>query len=811
MKSNSLKIAWRSLKKQPFFTFLNTFGLSIGMAGALLIGLYIYDELSFDRMFADSERIYRVNADIKFGGQAQEFSTTPAPMASTLKKDYAPIEDATRFRTWGSMLIRKSNSIDNLKEEHSTFADANFVEMFGLKLLEGDAKTALKNPNTVILSKTVAEKHFGKSSALGQSILINNDETFKVTGVIEDLPKNSFLRDYSVFMAMEGYEDSKAMQNWGSNNFNTFIKVKPNTKPADLNAPLYQLIDKYLIPFAQGLMPGVTRKSFEAEGNYIKYSLVALNDLHLSSNRVAEMNPNIDKQTIYIFSFIAIFLIVLASVNFMNLSTAQSMKRAKEVGIRKTLGSDKFGLIKQFLTESGVVTFLSLGLALIFALIAMPFFNQLSGKSISLPFLNPFFWILLIIFTVFLALLSGSYPAFFLSRFVPIKVLKSSGENSLGGGKIRNSLVVFQFAISVFLMVSTFVVYQQLQYIQNKDLGYNKEQLLVVDDVYAAGNQVESFKQEIEKLPNVSSATLSSYLPTPSNRSDNGYQLEGSENQDKMVQMQAWTVDHDYGKTLNLEMIAGRDFDRKFSTDSTGIILNESAVAILGFTPKEALGKRLSQLMDKDERIYYTVIGVAKNFHFSSFKDKIGAWSMYLGKRANKLTIKIQPGDFKQTLDGVKQAWAKVAPGQPFNQYFLDDSFNSTYDTEQRLGKLFITFTILSIIIACLGLFGLAAYNAEKRVKEIGIRKVMGASVGQITFRLSSDFLKLVGISILLSLPLGWFAMNKWLEDFTYRINIAWWVYVSAASIAILIAILTVSYQSIKAALVNPVKSLRGE
>jgi putative ABC transport system permease protein len=811
MKLNSLKIAWRSLKKHPFFTFLNMLGLSIGMAGALLICLYISDELSFDRMFVDSDRIYRVNADIKFGGQAQEFATTPAPMASTLKKDYPQVNDATRFRTWGSMLLRKSNSTENLKEEQSTFADANFMEFFGINLLEGDVKTALRDPQTVVISKTAAEKYFGKTSALGQSILINNEETFKITGVIDDLPKNSFLRNYSVFMAMEGFKDAKDYANWGSNNFNTFIKVNEGITAADLNAPLNQLFEKYIVPFAQAIMPGVTRKSFEAEGNYIKYHLTALNDLHLSSNRVAEISTNSDKQTVYIFSFIALFLIVLASVNFMNLSTAQSLKRAKEVGIRKTLGSDKFGLIVQFLTESGLLTFLSLGLALIFALLAMPFFNQLSGKDISIPFLNPIFWLTLFVSTIFLGLLSGSYPAFFLSRFVPIKVLKSAGVNSIGSSRIRNSLVVFQFSISVFLMMSTFVVYQQLQYIQNKDLGYSKEQLLVIDDVYAAGNQVESFKQEILNLPNVSSATLSSFLPTPSNRSDNGYKLEGSSEQDKTVQMQTWSVDHDYGKTLDLEIIAGRDFDKQFMTDSSGIVLNETAVGILGFTPQEAIGKRLSNALDDEKGEFFTIIGVAKNFHYTSFKDEIGAWSMHLGKTANKLTIKLQPGDFKQTLESVKLAWTKVAPGQPFNHYFLDDSFNSTYDTEQRLGKLFITFTILSIIIACLGLFGLAAFNAEKRVKEIGVRKVMGASVSQITIRLSADFLKLVGIAILFSLPIGWYAMNKWLEDFTYRINIAWWVYVSAAGIAILIAVLTVSYQSIKAAIVNPVESLRGE
>jgi putative ABC transport system permease protein len=810
MLSNNLKIAWRSLKKQPFFTFLNTFGLAIGMAGGLLIGLYIFDELSFDDMFADVDRIHRVNVDIKFGGQAQEFAVVPPVLGSTLIADYSQVASYTRLRTWGSMLVRKPDTQENLKEDQSTYADSTFFDFFGLHLISGDAKTALKEPNTVVLSETTAKKHFGNGDAIGQSILINNEETFRVTGVVEDMPKNSFLRNYSVFMAMAGYGEANSTE-WGSNNFNTFIKLLPSVTAAEFQGPLQELFEKHVVPYAEVFMPGINRANFEASGNYIRYSTVALKDLHSSSNRVAEVNSNSDKQNIYILSFIAAFLILLACVNFMNLSTAQSLKRAKEVGIRKTLGSNKLGLVWQFLTESSLISFLSLMLALGLAMVALPFFNQLAGKEIAIPFLSPVFLLIIIAGTFLLGLFSGSYPAFFLSKFTPVKVLKGAGQQNLGGGNIRNTLVVFQFAISVFLIISTLVVFQQLKYIQNKDLGFQKDQILIIDDVYAAGNSLNSYKEQVLRISQVESATLSSYLPIPSNRRDNGFQLEGSTGQDNTVQMQDWAVDHDYAETLNMEMVAGRFFDKSFSTDSNAIIINERALSVLGITPEEAIGKRLTNDVGEANQEFATIIGVIKNFHYDSFKDEIGSLSMHLGSYANKMSVKLKAGDFKNTISEIEEKWQTVAPGQPFNHYFMDDSFNDTYETEQRLGSIFFTFTILSLLIACLGLFGLAAFNAEKRTKEIGVRKVMGASVGQITYRLTFDFLKLVGVAIIIALPLGWFVMNKWLEGFSYRIDIPLWIYVLAAVSAIIISILTVSYQSIKAAIVNPVNSLKSE
>ncbi|VAW18813.1 Acidobacterial duplicated orphan permease (function unknown), partial [hydrothermal vent metagenome] len=675
MFKNYFKIAWRSLKKQPFFTFLNTFGLAIGMAGALLISLYIYDEFSYDKMFTDADRIHRLNVDIKFGGKEQKAAALTAPMAEAVQSDIPMVELTTRFRTQGSILIKKSGTKRNVKEEQSTYVDDTFFEMFGLELIEGDTKTALKNPNTLLLTKTAAEKHFGISNALGQSMVLDNDEVYTVTGILKDFPRNSFLRDHSVFKAMKGYEDAW-VPNWGNSNFQTYVKLIPEANIEDFQEPLQAIVESHVIPGVQEFFPGITLEQFIASGNYMNFSTIPLTDLHLSSNRIAEISPNNNLQNVYILSFIALFLIVLASVNFMNLSTANSLKRAKEVGIRKTLGSNKAGLIGQFLTESGLVAFLSLVLAVIIAAIALPFFNNLSGKDLSMPYANPFFWLILFVSTILLGLFSGSYPAFFMSNFIPVKVLKGSGGGSVGGGKIRNSLVVFQFAISVFLIVSTLVVYQQLKFIQNKDLGFSKDQVLIVNDVYGAGEQAQSFKQQVQQLGSVQSTTLSSFYPTPSVRSNNSFFEEGTKDQEKAIQMQTWGVDHDYVSTMGLKIISGRDFDRQFITDSTAMIINETALAIIGKSADDVLGMRLSSNLGVGNPEMKTIIGVVKNFHFSSLKDDIGALSLSIGNFAGSMAVKLNAGDFNNSIAQIEGVWNKVAPGQPFDYYFMDESFN---------------------------------------------------------------------------------------------------------------------------------------
>ncbi len=811
MLKNNLKIAWRTLKKQPFFTFLNTVGLAIGMAGALLISLYIYDEISFDRMFTDSERIYRVDADLKFGGQASEMAVAPAPLASTLLKDYSQVEQAMRFRNVGSRLLRKSDATLNVKENNSAYTDSTFFDLFDIALLEGNPENALKSPNTMVITKTAAEKHFGKGNAVGQSLIIDNEELYTVTGVIDDLPKNSFLRDHSVFLAMAGLDDALNTR-WGSHNYATFIKLNENVKPIEFRNEIQKIIQTYVMDWVQTVFPNITHEEFLASGNFLYYELTPLKDIHLSSDKVAEMSPNSSSQNLYILFFIGLFLIILAAVNFMNLSTAHSLKRAKEVGVRKTLGSNKSGLIRQFLTESVLVALLSLFFAVVLSVIFLPLFNDLASKSLSIPYMNPAFWLLLVVFALVLGLFSGSYPAFFLTKFSPVKVLKGTFSGIKGGGNIRNSLVVFQFTISVFLILSTVVVYRQLDFIQNKDVGFQKSQILVIDDLGSVQQIIQPLKNQISQLPQIEEVALSSFLPTPSSRSDNTFYEEGRPNAEDNVNMQQWSVDHHYINTMGMKILAGRDFDPTIISDSSSMIINESTAKLFGKSMEEAIGTRIIEPLGQGGAVHtYTVIGVVENFHFESLKENVSALCMVMGSYSEKMIVRMSAGDFNATIDDIQDAWTAIAPGQPFNYYFLDDSFNSTYESEQRLGRIFLIFTFLSILIACLGLFGLAAFNAEKRIKEIGVRKVMGASVGQIVLRLSSDFLKLVFISILISLPLGWYAMNQWLQDFTYRIEIPWWAFILAAVMAVVIAILTVSYQAIKAAIVNPVKSLRSE
>ncbi len=809
MLKNQLKIAWRSLKKQPFFTFLNTFGLAVGMAGALLIGLFIYDELNYDNMFVDADRIHRINANVKFGGEITNTPEVSAPMGQAMMTDLPQVELTTRFRNIGGVLIKKADDPNNIKEPKVTYAETSMFSMLGLELIYGDVNTALDLPNTMVISQSMAEKFFPTSEAVGQTMILENDQVYTVSGVIKDLPKNSFLSDRNIFLAMPGYLHAQRGA-WVGHNYYTLVKMKPGTQVADLEQGMDKMIDTYVIPYLQRYFPGTTRTQFEDSGNYIKFSTIPLTDIHLHSHRYPEFSQNGSVQNLYILGAIGLFLIVLASINFMNLSTAQSLRRAKEVGIRKTLGSAKIGLIRQFLTESGLIAFGSLILGLLIAFLSLPFFNGLSNKALQIPYTSPIFWTILVTATFILGLLSGSYPAFFMSRFVPIKVLKGSGDHSLGGGKTRNFLVIFQFAISVFLIIATLVVYQQLNYIKNKDVGFGKEQVLVVDDVYSMDHKrQQSFKESIKDLAQVKNATLSSFLPTPSSRSNTTFLRAENRDQEKAISMQEWLADYDYVPTMGLEIIAGRNFDSQFATDSTAILLNETAVSILGSTPEEVLGKQLVYNIGV-ERVY-TVIGVIKNFNYESLRNEINALSIMPGSNASKLNIKLKSGNLEQALLQVKTLWEEMAPGQPFSYYFLDDSFNDSYQAEQRLGQIFMAFTLLSILIACLGLFGLATFNAQKRVKEIGVRKVLGASVGQITYRLSVDFLKLVGISIMVALPLGWFTMDRWLEDFAFRINIPWWALLSAAMLAIVIALVSISWQSIKAAMANPVKSLRTE
>ena len=810
MIKNYFKIAFRSLKKQPFFTLINIFGLAIGMAGSLLIALYIYEELHYDEMFVDADRIYRIDMEIKFGGAEKKSGETSPPMAATLEKDFPEVVNTVRFRTLGSNLFRGIDKTTNLKELSTTYVDSTFFEMFGLELINGNKESALKDPNTLVMTRTAAENHFGSVDVVGKRLLLNNEDNYIVTGVMEDLPENSFLKDYSMFMAMAGNVASRE-NIWGSHNYYTFVKLSPETHLDKFQLQLDGLLVKYVLPWAQKTFPGMTKEAFAASGNYIRYHPIALTDIHLYSENQLEMGEKGTIQNIYILSFIGFFLIFLACVNFMNLSTAHSLKRSKEVGIRKTLGSNRLQLIVQFLTESGIVVFSSMILAIILAFIALPYFNDLAGRNISIPFSEPLFYVAILLITFLLALFSGSYPAFVISRFIPVDTLKGYRAKNNNKWNIKSMLVVFQFGVAVFLIIGTLVVFQQLEFIQNKDLGFEKEQVLVINDAYAAGQNLNAFKQDVLNLSAVKSATVSSFMPTPSARSNSSLFNENAMDQQYAIQMQTWNVDENYLNTLNLELIAGRNFNAQSAVDSTTIIINESTLATLGLNAEEALGVRVTEEVERENPEFYHIIGVIKDFHYESLRQDIGALGLFLDKSTGSMAIKLKTNDFASVIASIENIWTKKAPGQPFNYRFMDDAFETSYKEERRLSSIFIVFTSLSIFIACLGLFALAAFNAQNRTKEIGVRKVLGASVSQITIGLTTDFLKLVAIAILIALPFGWYFMDMWLQDFSYRIQIGWEILSLSAFLVITVAIITVSYQSIKAALANPVKSLRTE
>ena len=809
MLKNYFKIALRNLWKNKGYSAINIIGLSMGIATCLLITLYVLDELSFDRYNKKADRIYRINADIKFGGDEQKLAVAPDPMAFTMVKDYPEVENAVRFRNYGPSLVKKGN--ENIKEERVIYADSSLFDVFTLPMIAGNPKKALAEPNSVVITENIANKYFNSTNVLGKTLRFDNRNDFKITGVIKAVPENSHF-NFDFFVSLAGVDEAR--QNiWLSFNFNTYLLLRKDADVGSFQRKFDEMLEKYMFPQAMELLK-INAEDFKKSGNYVNLSLVPLTDIHLHSDRIAELAPNSDVQVVYIFSIIAIFILLVACVNFMNLSTARSANRAKEVGIRKVLGTKRKNLVTQFLTEAVVMSLIAFVFAIAIALLLLPYLNQLALKNLTLsvqehPVLLP----VLIGFAIIVGLLAGSYPAWYLSAFRPIQVLKGTLAGGFKRSYLRSSLVVFQFFISIVLIISTIIIYNQLNYIRNKKIGFNKEQVILVRDAYVLDKKAETFKQEVLKYPEILSGTKSGYLPVSNSGRDNESLFpEGQIENDKAVSTQVWTVDQDYIKTMGMQIVGGRDFSREFPTDSSAVILNETAVKLFGFSGNP-IGRKVTELEDLNAKTTrdYTVIGVVKNFNFESLRQNIGSLVMKIGNNAGTISFRMKTTDMAQTINRIKTTWKNIAPNEPFTYSFLNEEFENMYRSEQRSGKIFISFAVLAILIACLGLFGLAAYAAEQRTKEIGIRKVLGATVSNIVSMLSKDFLKLVLIASLIAFPVAWWFMNKWLEDFAYRIHISWWVFVLASFVSIFIAIITVSFQAIKAALANPVKNLRTE
>jgi putative ABC transport system permease protein len=809
MFKNYFTIAWRNLVKNKIYSFLNIIGLAIGLASFLLIAIYMLDELSYDRYNEHADRIYRINSDIKFGGGNLHLPVSSDMMGQLLKKDYPAIEQYTRiYNSSGSKLIKKDKVF--IDEYNVAHVDSTFFDVFTLPALSGNTRTALNEPNTVVISESMAKKYFGNTNVLGKTIETKDEKNpvYKITAVIKDIPSNShFHFDFMFSMKNVDY-------NWGSltsHNFHTYLLLKQGADYKQVEKNFDQYIDKYVLPSVRQFIKISSMDEFKKAGNKLEYTLIPLTKIHLFSDRSFELSPSGNVQYIYIFSAVALFILLIACINFMNLTTARSSSRAKEVGIRKVLGTERRFLIFQFLTESTLMVVLSIFLALLIAYLVLPLFNEVANKSMALGSLfSPQILPLLIALPIIVGLLAGSYPAFYLSSFRPIEVLKGKLKSGNHRISLRSILVVFQFATSITLIVGTLVIYKQLNFIQTKDLGYRKEQVLTIRNTYTLGDQDKAFKNSILQMSGVQSGTLSSYLPvTNSSRSDNTYFKDATLDLKNGLDMQSWRVDYDYFKTLGIQIIKGRGFSPEYGSDSTAVIVNETTAGLLGYA--DPIGQKIYRSDGTNNLETYTIIGVVKNFNFESLKQGIGPLSFFMGNRSAMASFKVNTTDIKGLINKIETLWKQMSPTMPFNYTFLDESFNEMYASEQRVGKIAIIFSTLAILIACLGLFGLATFIAEQRTREIGIRKVLGASVQGIVGLLSKDFLKLVTISFVIAAPLSWWIMNHWLNDFVYRIRLEWWIIGVAGLFALFIALGTVSFQAIKSAFANPVKSLKTE
>ncbi|MEO6722239.1 MAG: ABC transporter permease [Ferruginibacter sp.] len=807
MIKNYFKIAWRNLSNKKGFSAINIFGLAIGIATCLIIMLFVQNELSFDKFNKKADRIVRVFFRGTVQGGKMNESTVMPPTAQTLKADYPEVQEATRIRDYGRPRLMYGEK--SFKENNLAFVDSNFFEIFTLPLLQGNSKTVLDQPNTVVITRAVAKKYFGSENPIGKVINFRDGKStpLKVTGLIDEVPVNSHFH-FDLFASMSTFPGSRSTS-WMESEFYTYLVLQPGYDYKKLEAKLPQVVEKYMGPQILQAM-GMSFAQFNEKGNNIGLFLQPLTDIHLRSDFAYDLSPSGDIRYVYIFSAIAIFMLLIACINFMNLSTASASKRAREVGIRKVLGSLKGELVRQFLVESVLLSGIALLLAIGFVYMALPAFNNLAGKNLSLNFTdNPWLIPSLLLFGLMVGVLAGSYPAFFLSSFKPVAVLKgkfTSGKKSIS---LRSGLVVFQFFISITLIVSTAVVYKQLSYIQHKKLGFNKEQVLVLPETWQLGNNNEVFRQQLLQNPAVVSVSVSGYLPAGPSWNNNFF-VYPEDNSTKLIKTLRYDVDYSYIPTLGIEMKSGRNFSKDFATDSSGVIMNEAATKVFGWET-DAVGHTISNTNNEGQKKTYRVIGVVKDFHFKSLHEKISPMVMVMGDNSGTIIAKIKTKDIAGLLSGIKTQWNKYTTDEPFSYSFLDERFNTTYQSEQKIGQILGVFAALTIFVACLGLFGLATFTAEQRTKEIGIRKVLGASVSGVVALLSKDFLKLVGLAFIIASPIAWYVMDKWLQDFAYRINITAWIFVVTALIAVAITIGTVSFQAIKAALTNPVKSLRTE
>lgn len=807
MFRNYLMVALRNIRKHKGYSLINIVGLAVGIASCLVILLFVQSELSHDRFHEKAERIYRVGFKFQVGTNQFDAALGPCPLAGALLRDFPEVESAARIfarqSRGGDVFVRYGEN--RFKENRFFWADPDLFDILTIRFIEGDPEDALAQPNSVILSNEAAEKYFGQEDPMGKMLELEDGSLYMVKGVTEKWPEPSHFH-FDFLASFSSLPKSRDPDFYDTAVF-TYILLRENASIEQLEAKLPEFSGKCMAPIIEKIM-AVPYREFLESGNFIGFMTQPILDIHLHSDWGNELEPQGNFNTVIIFSAIAFLILVVACINFINLTTARSTQRANEVGVRKVVGSTHGQLIRQFLSESIMLSLMAILLALIIVELTLPIFNTLVGKNFaSFYFQNWAFLLIVFLGAVIIGAAAGSYPAFLMASYRPVAVLKGTAQSSLRGRRFRNILVVFQFCASITLLVGTTVIYAQLHYVQNKELGFEKEHVVVVQRAEKLGTQQEAFKNRLKQNSDVLSVTFTDSLPQMLLEAK-VFQKEGegSNTNNTLITISA---DHDFLETFGIQLVEGRYFERERSSDSETIVLNQAAVKALDI--QNPLEKRL--ILVGLRRRPMDIIGIINDFHMEPLHVKIGPTAMILiGKRPGVLlSVRVRPGNLQKTLGYVEEQWNQFSNNQPFEYVFFNDQFDLTYRTEIQASKVITAFACLAIFIACLGLLGLASFTAGQRTKEIGIRKVLGATVSGIVVLLNKDFIKWVLIANLIAWPLAYYVMSKWLQSFAYRISLNIWMFLPAAAVALVIALLTVSYQSIKAALENPVDSLRYE
>jgi putative ABC transport system permease protein len=792
MFKNYLKIAFRNLIRYKGHSFINIAGLAIGMAACLLLFLWVQDELSYDRYNEKAERIYRVVNQIENNGRVERCATIPAPLSPALVNEFPWIQKVVRFAR-SKFLVKCQGEFFY---EDIFFADPDVFDVFTFPLVAGNPETALQDPDSILISEEMKNKYFGEANPVGKTIALSEWRDFKITGVFKNIPQNSHFRCH--LLASVLYYRPDYLTNWGVSNFWTYILVLKDSSgvPETFDEKMPQFVEKY-------------RGKKLRDMYNLTYLLQPLTSIHLHSNVRNEIEPNRDIGIVYIFSAIALFILLIACLNYINLATARFTTRAREAGLRKVLGATPNQLIRQFLGESFLLALIALPLAILLAELFLPLFNSLSGKELAFHYFNnPFLLAGLVGIILCVGVISGIVPSLFMSAFQPTAVMKGMLKTSSIIPTLRRSLVVFQFSISIALIICTMIIANQLHHMRTKNLGFNKNHMvnIKINHNEEAILKYETIKHEFLQHPNVIAVSTSSFIPGQE-RWYNNYWIDGMAPNDYRM-IRCITVDYDFIDTFQMNIVEGRGFSKEFTTDAdSAFILNEAAVRKFGW--ESAIDKNFTLSVDWKKG---KIIGVVEDFHFHSLHREIQPLVLCIDPASfDYFAVRIKPDNIPQTLDFLKNKWEELVPGEPFDYTFLDEDFDRLYKSEEKLERLFIIVTFLAVFVACLGLFGLAAFTAEQRTKEIGIRKVLGASVPGITLLLSKEFSRWVLISNIIAWPIAWYAMNKWLQNFAYRITILPWTFLLAGLLAFLTALLTVSYKAIRAARANPIETLRYE